>query len=839
MWTNLGDENSVKVPYVAKLAAARINNPKTPDGGENFDARNSIVILNDAIISDDCARTNIHFTKLRALLERYPIAAIIGPQCSEVARGILTYRDPTLPATSTDKLFPLTSIPVISYAATDNDLSCPTTCIPLNCTFCPTVDPLTGVPSQIYPNFVRVNLPARSEMAAMLTTINRYGWRRVGVVYSDDAWGREAYKQFDLLAPRFSQRIEFVAALNASILSDISYVSKIQQLAIVKMQNIGVSVVVLLMTDTLPYVQNFMQAAFVSKYYGFDPVDNVPIVQYVLPSTFMDALADIPNPIARPWATSTQGHIFVMPNIDFVGNAIYSRLINYMTLFNITIPGASTPKNPGTLGPFVYDAVQLFGNGIGNQLVCNISLVLVLNLQSVNAPKDAQDAVRSTFCASLPAPVTQARQATPDHAPSYAGLTPFLHASPFLGATGMVVFSLQTGQDAFNDRIGINNSYVLYAYSGNPSDYGSGTQPSFRTFLGYIDNATESILSSNAPRWNLELAANTGQSYHVPITACSRGSVGSPDRTPSGQAVTKCTPCDEGQYGPHGAAVCQNCPVSASQQYLCVFAGSTPFPIDVFWYNKSSVQVVPVRAGRNMSPQEQDKQIDALKIEFGAAFGVVILVGVCILMLPRVRQYQVGEWLRLMDFNQTWHPSPMNAPLVYKTTAIGGFATLSYMVIGAVVLYFLLTWFDADKYRITQSAENGMGAMGTTPQPFTFNFTFVSIDNLADCNRLCQQNVVATVPGSFKCTTRTEQSSCQLTFTSDLKTASKPTLPAAWSVSLNYANARCHGFHFNASGIKWLGTNYGVNFTLMAAPSKVFTGRENESPTARAQQEKN
>ncbi len=136
MWTNLGDENSVKVPYAARLTASKINDPFSPEGGK-FDTRNSLVVLPTSTIWDDCGQTDMHFTKVRAMLQRWPsTVAIIGPQCSSVALALSGSRDPNNPS---DTLFPL-QIPMISYGATANQLSCATTC--RTCPPCPTDAPI-------------------------------------------------------------------------------------------------------------------------------------------------------------------------------------------------------------------------------------------------------------------------------------------------------------------------------------------------------------------------------------------------------------------------------------------------------------------------------------------------------------------------------------------------------------------------------------------------------------------------------------------------------------------------------------------------------------------------
>ncbi len=155
-------------------------------------------------------------------------------------------------------------------------------------------------------------------------------WRRVGVIYSDDDYGREAFKQFYAYAPDFSQRIEFSFSLNSSVVNDILYIARIQQAAITPMQvwikisfpmlhatrfqfyvhvpniclfvfqTVGVSVAVLLCSNTLPYIQNFMQAAFISQYYGYDVTSGYPKVQYIVPKTFMNVMQDLVFPIQRP-----------------------------------------------------------------------------------------------------------------------------------------------------------------------------------------------------------------------------------------------------------------------------------------------------------------------------------------------------------------------------------------------------------------------------------------------------------------------------------------------------------------------------------------------------------
>ena len=222
--------------------------------------------------------------------------------------------------------------------------------------------------------------------------------------------------------------------------------------------------------------------------------------------------------------------------------------------------------------------------------------------------------------------------------------------------------------------------------------------------------------------------------------------------------------------------------------------------------------------------------------QFSGMLGFIIAVGVFILCLPRLgkntgfcycgrrRQHDIAKMLAHIDFNHTWHPTPLNTPLIYKKTALGGFATFAYSGMAIIVFVFLLDWFTANQFQIIQAVITGTSKL-TNPVPFTFNWTFISLDNLADCQRLCTTNFLpfGISGGRTTCTKIGTETSCQLTYRTNPKTK----LPPAFSFRLMYGNAKAYAFHFNVSAVNWMGVNYGTNLTIEGEKDKVFTGLDN------------
>jgi hypothetical protein len=114
-----------------------------------------------------------------------------------------------------------------------------------------------------------------------------------------------------------------------------------------------------------------------------------------------------------------------------------------------------------------------------------------------------------------------------------------------------------------------------------------------------------------------------------------------------------------------------------------------------------------------------------------------------------------------------------------------------------------------------QTMNEGVSAMTSTPTPFTFNLSFVSVDSLSSCMRLCSDtnnlmNSQANPLGSFACEVINDGNICVTTFTMNPNQINlSPT--QNYSVQLNYINTRTHGFYFNASGLSFSGSYIGFN----------------------------
>ena len=117
--------------------------------------------------------------------------------------------------------------------------------------------------------------------------------------------------------------------------------------------------------------------------------------------------------------------MFSVPSFD-TSNVLFKLQTKTWLSFNFSLEaGSQAPDTVGTFGPFVFDAVQMFGAALAQQVLCNAA--------------KATGGKVSEVCKTLPVPVTAAL--LPDGSvPVIADLVPYLHASKFMGSSGPVFF---------------------------------------------------------------------------------------------------------------------------------------------------------------------------------------------------------------------------------------------------------------------------------------------------------------------------------------------------------------------------------------------------------------
>jgi ABC-type branched-subunit amino acid transport system substrate-binding protein len=631
-----------------------------------------------------------------------------------------------------------------------------------------------------YPYFLRVNLAARSEIQFVLAAAQTMGWARVACFYSNDTFGAASFASMQALSMTYNIKLVYSESLGAS--------SNVTQ-AMISLQAASVNVVLLMCSDldnshsyTLPVLQAAVNLGLTKGY------------QWIATSQIASLLTSTANP-----AAVTLGMQFSVPSFD----ASNPNFLAFKALY--TAAYGSTPQLAAT---FAYDAALKIGQAVGSLL-------------------DQSALSGSTSTASLYVGGTM-MYAMKTVTPLANGTTGLIQYQPFasnnnnrIGQAGAFVLYSQKSSTApvsstsisdtamFDQNLGLSNTAGDFVYSVRPTVWGGKAVVTAQTTF------FPAAISAN----NLPIAVGAS----IPIPSCSRGTVGFVAAPPLVRIL--CLPCAQGQIAPASATSCQPCTSTRSGTPLCLYGGSVGFaPADQAIIYAGMVNRRPYAAG-DYAPAA----VAVLTTTFTVLASVVgggIFMTMCahfvFSFVSKDLNQQITQILVKFDMFTRDHPSDLGKPILNRATALGGYATLAFVMFGVVGSAYMYFSYQFDMWSVRETNNIGL-SLYTNPYPLLVTVSFISVDDFVNCPNLCSLTKTTGITGVIcAASLNTTLATCTVSLT-------VPTgviVPFAFTYDINYVAAHTASIFYQVQGSVRYAVSQGINNTLIAPDNTVFYGTQ-------------
>jgi hypothetical protein len=356
----------------------------------------------------------------------------------------------------------------------------------------------------------------------------------------------------------------------------------------------------------------------------------------------------------------------------------------------------------------------------------------------------------------------------------------------FMGSSGVVKYTTNS-----NNRV---------PSMGVAKVYQSMSTSSEKFLIGVADENGHVLLQQNPPLYS-------GQQPN-PLVSCSRGTV--PLLVTQPFKFYNCTICGLNQYVPVNGPACIDCP----DGFICLTGGSVYWPAPMYW-QAPITQTIPLAVGDLMG----DVYLSSFYLNYFIVTvgGVLLISFVCAIAMGFFPQ-KAGPWIELIDIHTTDHPCNEGDPVKCRRTVWGGYCTALYFFVMYLLIVFFLQNYFIDKYLIAQQTQLGTSTL-SNPTLFIIDMTIISIDSNPGCVSVCNTLVTKYINGSLTCRLVAEESSCYLTWTTDL---ANQRLPFKFSLGFNFSSVHATGFYYNMRGVSYMGKDYGLSETIMADPGYAF-----------------
>ncbi|CAG9321906.1 lztr1_5 [Blepharisma stoltei] len=241
-------------------------------------------------------------------------------------------------------------------------------------------------------------------------------------------------------------------------------------------------------------------------------------------------------------------------------------------------------------------------------------------------------------------------------------------------------------------------------------------------------------------------------------SSCDLCPIGTYSFFEGGNTFQECYPCAEGTYNDlTGQAVCKICPVN----YDCS-VGTVKPANKVYSYGEVSIQ-----------PDSYDSSSDEQEAFVIIAEGFLIFFVIVFILIVAASK-KARNYLKKFDVYKTQHNYKENSYMILAKTRLGGFYTISFYILAALLVFITLTTYAFENINESKglipliTAENEVSSFSAN---LAFLVTFSGYggscvaDNNGTCSRLISfysENIIAeNEPGDLKCVL-TDSQYCRL-----------------------------------------------------------------------------